>query len=366
MSCTATLRHPTASEINVRSGPGTDFDVAFKGAVGTAELVVQQVRVDSQSNHLNGKVYQWFQLQFPDGTQGWVRDDLLDIQGDCSAYGYNTFSMPTYAFGVSRREKSAAPAAKKTQAAPAITLASASSVTSENELDRVRRAALAVTAAFEGSGYAAYNNYDAGIISYGIIQFTLAAGTLSSIVNQYLLTSRTAVAEELRVYKDRISSRDANLRDDANLKRILIAASDEPEMRQAQDNLATANYWTRLVDNYITPRGYQFPLTYALLFDIGVNFGVGDGFVRMAEKEYGIPSVSDPSTSGISEEQIITKVAELRRRSHYKQAERDNLPGLKLRGDFWVKLVQQGDWNFQGDMESNMLVNGRKVQVRTP
>ena len=43
------------------------------------------------------------------------------------------------------------------------------------ELDRIRRAAFNITSTFEGSKtYANYQNYDAGIISYGRFQFTLS------------------------------------------------------------------------------------------------------------------------------------------------------------------------------------------------
>jgi hypothetical protein len=48
------------------------------------------------------------------------------------------------------------------------------------------------------------------------------------------------------------------------------------------------------------------------------------------------------------------------------QAERDNLPGLKRRGDFWVDLVNRGDWDLQGNAAGFVYVNGKPVQVRNP
>lgn len=372
--CLATIRHPSANEINVRSGPGTNHDVVFKGTVGLGSLQVMDAEVDNEGRNLNGKVYQWFHLTFPDGRTGWIRDDLLDIQGGCTRYGYDDYPQPAYAFGHQRREvmqKTSSETGEIHEPAtpppvqPIIPPPAPKSATIQ-DVDRIQKAAFAVTGAFEGSGYAAYNNYDAGIISYGIIQFTLASGTLFAVVDQYLRTAVSSTAGELRNYHERIRSRDGSLRYDENLKRLLLAAASEPEMRVAQDTLMAQNYWDRLIDGYVKPRGFRLPLTYALLFDIGVNFGVGDGFVRMAEKEFGVPARSNVATHDVTEEKIIAKVAELRRISHYKQAERDNLPGLKVRGDFWVKLVNQGDWEFKGDPEGNIVVNGRKVQIANP
>ena len=42
---------------------------------------------DQDNNALNGKVYQWFRLQFPNGATGWVRDDLVSLEGD-GTFGY--------------------------------------------------------------------------------------------------------------------------------------------------------------------------------------------------------------------------------------------------------------------------------------
>jgi hypothetical protein len=86
----------------------------------------------------------------------------------------------------------------------------------------------------------------------------------------------------------------------------------------------------------------------------------------MAEEQLGVPLRSRPGENGITEEQLISKVADLRKASHYKQAERDKLPGLKVRGDLWTELVKLGDWQLMGDAIGIIVVNGRNVQVRNP
>ena len=360
--CKATIRGlphiPSITEINVRSGPGTNFDILFKGMVGLADLEIQTVTSDDEEKNLGGKVYQWFQLAFPDGQTGWIRDDLLDIQGDCAGWGYNNDLPPgTFAFMLARNlDIPIVDPEVPQETIPALAV----------NIDRMKKAAFAVTAAFEGSGYASYNNYDAGIVSYGFIQFTLAAGSLFTVVDQYLSNSNSPTAHELRTYHAAIRNREPALRHAENLKRLLIQAANESQMQQAQQDVATVYYWDKVVDGYITHRGLKLPLAYALLFDMGVNFGTGHGFVRLAEEKLGVPLRSKPGENGITEEQLITKVAELRKISHDRQAERDNLPGLRVRGDFWVDRVNQGDWNFLGDADGNVTINTRKIQVVTP
>lgn len=234
------------------------------------------------------------------------------------------------------------------------------------EDERVRAAAFAITARFEGSGYDAYQNRDAGIVSYGRFQFTLAAGTLGTIVTRYLGRSQSAAAERLRPYQARILNRDPALRGDGELRAALVAAAREPEMQQAQDQLAAEAYWDRTHQLAILPRGIGLPLSRALLFDISINFGVGDGFLRMAERDLGVPLSSRLGENGISEEQLIRRVVALRRISHDRQAEREGLPGLRVRGDFWAALAAADDWQLQGDASGSVNVNGALVQVRSP
>ena len=111
---------------------------------------------------------------------------------------------------------------------------------------------------------------------------------------------------------------------------------------------------------------WNTPLTQALLFDISINFGQGDGFLRIAEREFGVAERSRVDQNGIGEAQLITRVAELRKLSHDRQASRDNLPGLRARGEFWLNLVRAGDWQLHGDAKGEIIVKNRPLQVRSP
>lgn len=372
--CLVTIRGlpniPSVTEVNIRTGPGTNFENPFKAAVGMSGLAILDIQPDAESKNLNGKVYQWFKVQFP-GGEGWVRDDLIEIEGDCARWGYSTYSEKQFAYALARSAAvvttTEAAASTPTTSQPPTTPAVSSFVGSaEQEATRVRKASFAITAAFEGGNYKAYNNYDAGIVSYGLFQFTLAASSLQKVLERYLAAAQSDTANKLRGYMGAVQAKDAGLRHDMNFKALLLAAGDEPAMQEAQIQIGTENYWNAVYNGYITPRGLKLPLSWALLFDMGINFGTGHGFVRQAEKELGVAPRSRPGENGISEEQLTRRVAELRKKSHDTQAVRDNLPGLRVRGDFWMALVNNGDWGLQGDSSGNTSVNGRLIQVRNP
>ncbi|HEX2621520.1 MAG TPA: chitosanase [Phototrophicaceae bacterium] len=374
---------PSVTEVNVRSGPSTAQQLLFKIPVGTMDLAVLDVQPDSTGAALNNKVYQWFKLSFPNGQNGWVRDDLAEIVGDCAVQGYGVLTEYTFAFDRTRSTGSSSGTATTTPpttippvtttppastTTPPATGASGSTSSSPNSMDdpiRVRKAAFAVTAAFEGHGYAAYQNYDRGIISYGRFQFALNGG-LGSVVERYLNRSNTDVANQMRPYLPRIKAVDESLRSDTHLRDLLIAAAAEPVMQAVQDEVATENYWNRIMDLSINPRGIQSPLAKAMLFDIGIQYGVMHQLIGLAEQDLGVAPKSRVGENGITEKQLIAQVAERRRRGLYAQAERDNLPGLKPRADLWVNLIAANDWGFQGDVSGNVNASGKIIQVRNP
>jgi murein DD-endopeptidase MepM/ murein hydrolase activator NlpD len=94
----------TIRVVNVRNGPGTGekFAVLFTSPVGTRGLDVLDVQPDANNISLNGKVYQWVQVRFPDMQVGWVRDDLIELEGDGTRFGYPVCPQPTYGFSLRR------------------------------------------------------------------------------------------------------------------------------------------------------------------------------------------------------------------------------------------------------------------------
>ncbi|MGJ3239144.1 MAG: peptidoglycan DD-metalloendopeptidase family protein [Anaerolineae bacterium] len=105
---------PSITQINARLDATTTTDIAFKIDVGTTDIPIIDVQADRQSNHLDGKVYQWFRAQFEQGM-AWVRDDLVEIWGDGSTVGYPIISTPTVAHHL-QRDTSTVPHGAETQA----------------------------------------------------------------------------------------------------------------------------------------------------------------------------------------------------------------------------------------------------------
>lgn len=346
--CTASVRVLSDyASINLRDGPGMHHNRVGVVTVGTGGLLVLDVRADEFDADAVGQVYQWFQVRLPDGAVGWLRDDLIDIVGDCADFGYDRLSQPTFANAIERDRDGAVV-----------------------DLARIRAAAFNITSAFEGSGYAAYQNEDAGVVSYGRFQFTLASGSLFSVLDKYLSLEQEGdfAAGKLRtLYLDRVRERDESLRSDRPFRSLLQQAATSPAMQLAQDRIATDLYWERVQEQSIQPRGITTALGQAFLFDAGIQHGVYNNLLEQAEAQLGLPAESHVGTRGITEQRLITLTAAIRRSRLAQIAAGQNLPGLIVRGDFWVTLCARGDWNLSGDADGMLLVKpGQTVQVRDP
>jgi hypothetical protein len=398
MPLTATIRglphNPSIIEINTRGGPSTQYDKPFKAQVGLSGLLVMDVKPDEHGTAFEGKLYQWFELEFPDSRHAWVRDDLLAIQGDGVRFGYDIIDEETFAFLLQRRDV-IAPGEEVVAAIPApapvptpVTTATSPTPspvpaplpsapvpapppapTVDDELtniERIRLAAFNITEGFEGSGYASFQNQDSGIVSYGRFQFTLAGSGLFSVLEKYTQQANSQVSMELRAnYLDRTRNHDPNLRHDSRFRELLIQAADDSIMHDAQDEAATTLYWNVVHDLSIKPRGIMTPLGIALIFDMGINFGPRHGFIGAAEREIGVPPRSNLREVNAREEDLIAALARLRKQSHDRQAERDNLPGLRLRGDFWVQQIDQRNWQLEGNDDGLIEVTpDKRVRVR--
>ena len=88
--------------VRVRSSASRLSIEVMQANRGLTGLAVLGVEADQQGEGLSGKTYRWFKLQFPNGVTGWVRDDLISIQGDCSNVGYGTVANLSMAFSLNR------------------------------------------------------------------------------------------------------------------------------------------------------------------------------------------------------------------------------------------------------------------------
>lgn len=384
--CTVTIASVTNPQLqfaNARGGASTTYAVLFEIPAGTSGIkVLGAVEDEAGTRAPDGDVHRWLHLELADGRRGFVRDDLLMISGDCSQVGYGVVWTPTPAttapfskpipVPVSAKPTTAPSAAKPAQpsqapVAPAHAAPATSTGGAQQDELRLRRAAFNITAGFEGGGYGEYQNYDAGIISYGRFQFTLAAGSLVTIVNRYLERAMNEVASELRAaYQGRLNAKDATLKNDERLKALLKQAANDPIMQEIQDDTATAGFWQPVHDLSITPRGLTLPLGRALLFDMAINHGLYNKHINRAEDRFGVPYKSRVGENGVQEPDFVRAIAEVRRDFMYRFADEHGFQGLKPRGDFWVDLANKADWHLQGEADGTVFVLGRRVQVRNP
>ena len=79
------------------------------------------------------------------------------------------------------------------------------------------------------------------------------------------------------------------------------------------------------------PRAIKSPLGLAFLFDIAVQRGIRHQVLVSAERELGVQERSVTH----NEFRLLRTAARIHQDWLYIQADRDELPGLKPRGDFW-------------------------------
>ncbi len=94
---------PSIREINIRSGPSTQYQLLFKQPIGVGGLPVLDAKPDEQGNNFQGKVYTWLKIQFPNNQTGWARDDLLELVGDGRALGYPVVAVQSFGFSLTRQ-----------------------------------------------------------------------------------------------------------------------------------------------------------------------------------------------------------------------------------------------------------------------
>jgi hypothetical protein len=350
---------PSQDNLRLRQAPVTGTPI---GQVHTRDIL-EVLDSPEEAQAKLGKADQWIKVRTSSGLEGYVSAGF--VKQEAGGTGALTSAATTTPAQPAAQVMTPA-ATTSAVSTPAVTAAPVAPV-NVDESTRMRRAAFAITAAFEGHGYAAYQNYDSGIISYGRFQFTLAAGSLVNVVNNYLNVSRSKIAEDLRAnYQQRLNAKDESLRGDGRLKELLVMAASEKEMQDVQDEAARVGYWQQMIDLSAAPRGLSLPLSLGLAFDMAINHGLRHQHFGNAETALGVQPRSKVGTNGLTEQQLITEVAKQRRDFMYRFADKHGFPGLKVRGDFWTNLVAQNDWNLQGDTNGNVNVNGKIVQVRNP
>ncbi|MEO0563391.1 MAG: chitosanase [Chloroflexota bacterium] len=368
MSLTATVRnapdYPAVGEIEIYDGPASGNEV-FKWANGAGGLQVLDIKEDPMGDSFNNQPYLWFELQFPGSMTGWVCDEYVMLEGDGSKFGLGRMDEPMSAFSLvhgSANVPTEQNEPRETELADDPTPEGGEPL----QFDRVVRVALDITATFEG-GYSSYqaNPNDKGIISYGRFQFTLAHGALFKVLNEYLKNSSTETATALKSdYLGRVGNKDATLVGDNTFKALLRAAAKEVAMQNAQNKIAKEKYWDIIMELSAGPRGIVTPLGQALMLDMGINHGVYHDYFTLAEQALGVPERSKMPGNGATEQAFFQQVVAKRKERMYRLADKYGWDGLKVRVDFWVDIINAGDWDLNGDASGKVYPkSGREVVV---
>jgi hypothetical protein len=189
------------------------------------------------------------------------------------------------------------------------------------------------------------------------------------LLDRYLTTASGDTAAQIKnTYLERIKKRDRMLRTDTTLKDLLRAAGGEQAMKDAQNWLATEVYWKEAQKRH-AKYNLQTPLGQALIFDMMIHHGAGNldtRYIQWTLDTLGLPTTWKAGENGVSEQAFITRLAQRRKDELYRQAG-TRMAGLKVRGDFWMALVEKGDWSIQGDAQGIVTPkSGRTVNVKNP
>jgi hypothetical protein len=156
-----------------------------------------------------------------------------------------------------------------------------------------RRTIFAITSVFETGtpegNPAAYQTYDAGIISYGRHQATLSSGNLGRVVQAYVQRSDSPTSQALQQeYLQRLLNRDNSLRQDGRLRDLLVSAAGEPAMHEAQEMIFAQNFYRPSVESAGHYR-LQTPLGLACLYDTRIQGGLDIVANRTRDRLGGLP-----------------------------------------------------------------------------
>jgi len=136
----------------------------------------------------------------------------------------------------------------------------------------------AITSVFESGSTegnpASYQNYDAGIVSYGKHQSTLQSGILSLLLEDYFVHSQSQTSQALRQeYAERVRQRDPSLRSDTRFRDLLILAASEQAMIESQDRIFDRYFYQPAVDK-ARELNVRSPLGLALIYDNRIQGGL--------------------------------------------------------------------------------------------
>ena len=124
------------------------------------------------------------------------------------------------------------------------------------------------------------------------------------------------------------------------LKRLLVAAGDDPVMQAVQDRVFDRIYWRPAVLAW-QQMGLRSPLALAVVFDTCIHSGSPRALAWVRRR-----FTAKPPSDGGDEREWVRQYVLARRRwlaTHQKTA----LHATVYRMDAFTKLIQEGNWSLQ-------------------
>lgn len=219
-----------------------------------------------------------------------------------------------------------------------------------------------ITAGFEGTSYSGVQTYDSGLLTFGRFGFTLASGSLITLIDNYIIF-RGEYTEDFEKYIDQLHSHDIELRVDESFLKLLRESGKDPDMQRVQNDLAFVKYYNPAMNKSVYSRGLVMPISMCFAFDCAINHGIGHPFFTDAEDRLKIPHHSRIIETHTDERIFIEYAAKARLDAMTLFAKAHNLNGVKKRAEFWYNRVLAKDWYLRGDNGNLTLKPGLILKV---
>lgn len=205
----------------------------------------------------------------------------------------------------------------------------------------------------------AYQNADAGIVSFGKHQATLQSGNLGRVLDAYFRRSSSSASQALQQeFAQRVAQREESLRHDGRFKQLLLEAAQEPAMSEAQAEIFAQNFYRPMVEE-ARRLGIRTPLGLACLYDTRIQGGLGIVVTAVSQK-LGVQKVGDTGHAGSIDEPtwlrtfLDEREAWLNRLADKREAENRTTDARWLRtSTFRVvelrKLLEAGNMKLAGE-----------------
>lgn len=191
---------------------------------------------------------------------------------------------------------------------------------------------------------------DAGHLTYGRSQTTLASGNLFLLIKAYCERVDALYAAQLKPFLSKLAACDVSLDTDMTLREALKEAGHhDPAMKAEQDRFFDSQYFDP-ASRTATSRGIATPLGMTVVYDSFIQ----GGFRKV------LPLVGcEIGAGGVDERQWIQKYVDARKR--WLSGLKPPLPSTVYRMNAFNRLVGDGAW----DLPLNLTVRGAVISPET-